>query len=91
MIIRKKPRKAVPHELTGVTRPPRRRIKTFSLATEDEARLNVLQHRLSYTGRLVSESETVRAALYALLLVPDEELEALLESVPRLKPGPVRR
>lgn len=91
MKARNNPRKAVHSLESEPSRATWRRVKAFSLSAEDEGLIDLLQHRLSMTGRLVSESETVRAALRALEMVPEGELEGLLQRVPKRKPGPGRR
>lgn len=65
----------------------RRQIKSFSFAPDDQALLDAMQERLGVAGRLVNESETVRAGLYALLQMSERELQEILEKLPRLKPG----
>lgn len=61
--------------------------KTFSFAPDDIALLEAQQHRLSLTGRIVSESETIRAALWALEAVSEGDLPTLIRGVERRRPG----
>jgi SET domain-containing protein len=77
------------HSLPG-SRKERRLIRSFSLAPGESELLQEMQHKLSMTGRLVNESETIRAGLYALRKLRAQDLEMLLCEVERLKPGQVR-
>jgi hypothetical protein len=70
---------------------PQRQVRSFSFTQTDLQKLEKAAYRLSMTGRIVNLSETIRVGIDAILKMPDKELEACLERVPRLSPGPMKK
>ena len=73
--------------MTARGRKARRVVRSFSLPPSDYEALLKGQYKLSLTGRLMNESETVRAGIQALLQLSPQGMEEILERVPRLKGG----
>lgn len=59
----------------------------FSYSSDDATRLLRLIQRAARVGALSNKSEVVRAGLIALDKMTDDQLTAVLQTVPRMKPG----
>lgn len=65
-------------------------VRSFSMGKEDCAALLRAQDRITWmtNGRMLNESEVVRAGIRALLRLQTRDLENIVESILRRKGGP---
>lgn len=70
----------------------RRIVCSVSLSQTDVRAIEEITRRINYQteGRILNQSEVLRAGLVALLRLGAKELEAVADAVPRLVPGPAK-
>lgn len=76
--------------MTGRKKDTWRVVRSFSLAPEDCEALLRAQNRITWmtNGRMLNESEVVRAGIRALLRLHTDDLKNIVEAIPRRKGGP---
>jgi hypothetical protein len=84
-----------PKPVARLKAKPIKRVKSireiFSYSAEDAALLQRLMKRAARTGTLSNKSEVIRAGLFALEKLSDDNFTKTLTAVPRLKPGPPKQ